>query len=361
MQASRPGQWQKFVDEHYTELKLRLESGTQGFLNINRDELKHCIKYVGKRDEFDTAQVWLNALEWDGVPRIGKFLHQYLGTKGSEYTRAVSKYVWTALAGRILKPGVKADMVPVLVGAQGRRKSTAIAALVPDLEGQFCEINFHESDENIARKLRGVLTVEIAELQGLGTKEEESIKAFLTRSQEKWVPKYQEFATEYPRRCVFFGTTNNQHFLADTTRNRRWLPFEIGQIDIEKIKQDRDLLWAEGAHVFKSGGVSFKDAEKLAVEEHQKFMVSHPWQDHIASWLASPSSDFEDLESDELKVNADRDFIPTSEILEKALNLKAQSHSSNGRTLSKIMKCLGYEDTRSHLNGVQVRGWKKLV
>ncbi|ESF27670.1 putative replication protein, partial [Salmonella enterica subsp. enterica serovar Tallahassee str. 0012] len=38
----------------------------------------------------------------------------------------------TALAGRVLEPGVKADMVPILVGPQGCGKSSGVEALSPD-------------------------------------------------------------------------------------------------------------------------------------------------------------------------------------------------------------------------------------
>lgn len=81
---------------------------------------------------FDSAITWLNGLEWDGVPRIECFYHTHFGTADTPYTRAVSMYMWTALAGRVLEPGIKADMVPILVGPQGCGKSSGVEALSPD-------------------------------------------------------------------------------------------------------------------------------------------------------------------------------------------------------------------------------------
>lgn len=185
---------------------------------------------------FDSAMEWLKSLEWDGIPRIEKFYHTHFGTEDSAYTRAVSRYMWTALAGRVLKPGIKADMVPILVGAQGAGKSSVVAALSL-IRLFFTEISFAEKDDDLARKMRGCLVAEISELRGLNTKELESIKAFVTRTHEKWIPKFKEFATQFPRRSLSIGTTNEDEFLGDKTGNRRWLPVEVGKMDVEGIKR----------------------------------------------------------------------------------------------------------------------------
>ena len=144
------------------------------------------------------------------------------------------------VGGRVLEPGIKADMVPILVGPQGCGKSSGVEALSPD-PAFFTEISFAEKDDDLARKMRGRLVAEIGELRGLNTKELESIKAFVTRTHENWIPKYREFATQFPRRPVFVGTTNEDEFLADKTGNRRWLPVEVSKVDVKAIK--RDLLY----------------------------------------------------------------------------------------------------------------------
>ena len=111
------------------------------------------------------------------------------GYSDTPYTRAVGQYLWSALAGRVLCPGVKADMVPVAVGAQGARKSTAVAAMAPAPE-HFMEADLSRSDDDQARLMRGKLVIELAELNGLRTREAEHIKAFVSRTHEHWTPKY---------------------------------------------------------------------------------------------------------------------------------------------------------------------------
>lgn len=211
------GQWQAFTDPDYARLRITMEK--RGFKAVGRELIRDVVLLAADEQPFDSATTWLNGLEWDGVPRIEHFYHTHFGTADTAYTRAVSMYMWTALAGRVLEPGSKADMVPILVGRQGCGKSSGVEALSPD-PAFFTEISFAEKDDDLARKMRGRLVAEIGELRGLNTKELESIKAFVTRTHENWIPKYREFATQFPRRLVFIGTTNEDEFLADKTGNR---------------------------------------------------------------------------------------------------------------------------------------------
>jgi predicted P-loop ATPase len=98
--------------------------------------------------------------------KSGSTMHVHVLPDDTAYTRAVSRYLWTALAGRIVTPGVKADMVPILVGGQGVGKSTGVSAMCPSNEF-FTEVSFHEKEDDLARRMRGRLVGEIGELRGL--------------------------------------------------------------------------------------------------------------------------------------------------------------------------------------------------
>jgi hypothetical protein len=276
------GQWVSFGDEHYTELRLNLTA--RGFAEISREIIRDAVDACAKGNGFDSAVVWLESLRWDGVPRVATFNQRYLGAEDTPYSRAVAVYQWTAMAGRVLVPGVQADMVPIWVGAQGVGKSTAVSALVPAPDFA-CEISLHETEDNLARKMRGTLVAEIGELRGLKTKDLESIKQFITRRHEKWTPKFKEFTTTFARRLIFIGTTNEARFLADDTGNRRWLPVEVGSADRDAIIADRDQLWAEAAAMFRRGGVHWQDAERLAAGVHSRYELRDPWEEEIGEWL----------------------------------------------------------------------------
>lgn len=282
-----PGQWQPFFDQHYTELRLTLEA--RGFKPIGRELIRDVVHYVAKHNEIDTAMIWLDSLEWDGKPRIDRFLPTYFGTDNNPYTRAVSAYWWTALAGRVYSPGCQADMAPILVSPQqGLRKSSAVAAMVPEHAARV--MNFSQSENERSRLLRGALSVELAELHGLKTRAKEEIRAWMTKRFEEWVPKFKEFAVKVPRRCIFVGTSNPTELFEEF--ERRWLPVMIGdKIDIEGIQRDRDLLWAEAAERWSSSGVAWQEAERLVVEVQGEFRVVDTWEEALHGWAFDTGMD----------------------------------------------------------------------
>lgn len=336
-------QWMTFGDDDYTSLRESLER--RGFKPIGREIIRDAVGLVARDNQFDSAIEWLGQQHWDGVSRVESFLTVYLGVADSPYTRAVSRYIWTALAGRALVPGIKTDMVPILVGGQGLRKSTAVAALSPH-EEYFAEFNLADRDADMSRKMRGRLVGEIGELRGLHTKDLESIKSFLTQTHEKWTPKFKEFETTFARRLVFFGTTNQDEFLADITGNRRFLPFRpVGtirdqdgrwMIDTDAIVRDRDQLWAEGAAMFAASGVAFADAEFLAESVHEEHVITDPWAESVTDWL-----DMVDPINGEIPRT--RKFLRVSEVAAGALGLDAKSLGIvQEKRIAATLKQIGY-------------------
>lgn len=341
------GQWQAFTDPDYARLRITMEK--RGFKAVGRELIRDVVLLAADEQPFDSATTWLNGLEWDGVPRIEHFYHTHFGTADTAYTRAVSLYMWTALAGRVLEPGIKADMVPILVGRQGCGKSSGVEALSPD-PAFFTEISFAEKDDDLARKMRGRLVAEIGELRGLNTKELESIKAFVTRTHENWIPKYREFATQFPRRLVFIGTTNEDEFLADKTGNRRWLPVEVSSVDVQAIKRDLLLLWAEARETFKRlGGIQFRDAERLGASVHEQYTIKDAWLETVEKWLDTP-----DLMTNDIPRTCE--FLRASDVLRDAIGLNPQHIGKREEMrISNVLQNCGYKRAQRRIDGKMTR------
>lgn len=366
---SDKGKFEPASDGLYVRVRRLLESrfvaqGGQCFKPIGREIIRDAVLDVAEKNRLDSAQEWLAAQEWDGVPRVEKFISTHFGGKNTKYTRAVALYMWTALAGRVIQPGLKCDMVPILKGDQGLAKSSAIAALAPT-EDQFVELSLDVNDDDIARKIKGVLVCELAELSGLRTREIESIKAFIVRTVEKWIPKYREHATTFRRRCLFLGTTNEDAFLADPTGNRRWLAFEVfREIDVELIRKDLNQLWAEGAYLFETEGLLYQDAERLGKAEHYKYIIRDAWVDVIDNWLHSTDEFFEDEDNqDDELTPAQRGDITTLEIMRDCLGMDIKTMKNRGDEMkvSSAMRQLGYISERKIIgkNKIRTRIWVK--
>ena len=349
--AEWPGEWRAITDVDLIRLRLRFESMQGGIPGIGREIMRDAVQEVADAHKFDSGIAWLSVLKWDGVSRIERFLTTYFGAADSPYVCAVSFYLWTALAGRVMVPGVQADMVPIFVGLQGIGKSTGLQCLVPARE-LFAEISLTQKDDDLARILRGRLVVELGELKGLNSREIEHTKSFFTRRHEAWIPKYQEFSTSYPRRCVFFGTTNADEFLEDSTGNRRFLPVRVGLVDRAALERDCLQLWAEARELFEidltlgGDGVMWQSAEKLARAVHDEFTVEDPWTDDVARWL-------------EEREDSDAPFTAVDAIKGSLVVSVGTLHQGHKKRIAAILRRLGYADGRPYVGGRQMRAWVK--
>lgn len=344
--------WREVADADYTRLRVRFEETDVGFKPVSKEMVRDALDLAAERHQFDSAQLWLTkeVPEWDGVERIASFWSRYFACEDSEYTRACGRYIWTAMAGRVINPGVQADMAPVLIGSQGLRKSSGVQTLVPD-PSFFFEVDLTRKDDDLARQMRGKLVGELDELRGLGKRDVDHMKSLVTRRYERWVPKYREKEVCFPRRCVLIGTTNNHEFLIDETGHRRFLPLECGEVDVEALQADRGQLWAEARETYKQNGVLHFEAERLAQRYHQAHVIEDPWQAAIERWL----------ESDPLNVGKTRGEQPftTDEVMREALQIPTGSASGlTGSRVASVLRRLGYEQKRKASDsGVRVRKW----
>jgi hypothetical protein len=279
-----------FVEQDYTRLQASAEAGSLGFSPVGRQLFRDAVRLAALEHCYDSAQQWLATLPmWDGVPRVYSFAAHYFGATDDAHARAVSRYLWTAMPGRILSPGIQADMTLVLVSPQGTRKSSAIRAMAP-YPDCFTEVSFSDGEADLARLTKGKTLVEIPELKGLRSREIEWIKAFVTKRENSWVPKYFEMKTVYHRRFLMIGSTNEEEFLADPTGERRWLPLTVTQIDDAAIRRDHTQLWAEGVVLYKEHGILWHDAQASALERHDQYTIHDAIVDKIADWLDSADS-----------------------------------------------------------------------
>lgn len=346
---NEPSGWRQLIDTDYTRLRILLEN--KGFLPIGRDMIRDIVHRVAKENKFDSAIEWLSGLKWDGRERVKTFLEGYMAADGESYNRAVSEYIWAALAGRVLSPGCKADAAPIFIGEQYIGKSHAVASMVPD-QKFFTEIRFDENEDNLSRKMRGKLIAEFAELRGLHSREMEGVKAFISRQYEEWVPKYMEFSTTFPRRLLFIGTSNKDEIFADETGNRRWFPVKVKKADITRLENDREMLWAEGAKMFKENGIQnyYENANYLATGIRDEFMISDVWERDINEWLDKKDIDGVTPRSCE--------FLQIADIMKDVFGINSKDMKKfDELRIGKILRKFGYEKHVRRINGQNTKVW----
>jgi hypothetical protein len=248
-------------------------------------KVRDAIYLLAHRNEFDSAQMWLDRQVWDGVERVPTFMRDYCGSEDTPYSNAISRYLWTAAAGRIISPGCQADMVVAWISPeQGLQKSQSIKAMNPSWEN-YTTLNLAERDDNLTRNTFGMLICELGEMRGiLKGADIEGVKVWLTKGADFHVPKYIQNGSLIARRFVLIATTNEGEMLNDPSGSRRWLPITVtNKMDPERIERDRAQLWAESAVRFKSladgtvrntrGRADYQDAERLARDRAAEFTV----------------------------------------------------------------------------------------
>lgn len=225
---------------------------------------------------------WLKSLEWDGIPRVEECFVKYFGAEDSNYSRAISKNWWIAMVARIFSPGCKVDNMVVLEGEQGKLKSTALNVIGGDW--------YAESHEQITSKdffgsIQGRLIVEISEMDSFKKAQVSYIKKIITCKVDRFRPPYGRVSRDFPRTCVFVGTTNEDEYLKDATGARRFWPLRVGDVDVEALKRDRHQLFAEAASRFKSGETWYEVPKNETEEEQRNRGETDPWDDFIRGFL----------------------------------------------------------------------------
>lgn len=225
----------------------------------NRNDFFDAVKIVSMNHRFHPVRDLLNSLKWDGQEHIRKLLPEYLGAEDSDYTYQVWRLWMLGAVARIFQPGSKFDYTIIFQGKQGLGKSTFLQLMALN-DGWFNDSLDSLDSDKAAQSLMGSWIIELAELKSLARTAGgvDSIKRFLTSTQDKLRLPYERRADIFLRQCVFAGTTNKSDFLQDETGNRRFLIIQIGLNDPVKSLfnqeaiQDVRAAWAQAVHIYKT-------------------------------------------------------------------------------------------------------------
>lgn len=99
------------------------------------------------------------------------------------------------------------------------------------------------------------------------------MKNFVSSPKDRFRASFDKRPKDYPRQVVFIGTTNEDHYLTDTTGNRRFWPVTVTrQIDVAWVTENLDQLLAEA--------LEYVDArERFWPTEAEQRQLFNPQQD----------------------------------------------------------------------------------
>lgn len=283
----RPGATQTWSDEDAAQLRIFLEPF---FGKVPKNDILDAVAACASDQAYHPVRDYLGSLSWDGVPRLDTLFIDYLGAEDSAYTRAVTRKAFVAAVARVMQPGCKYDTMLVLVGGQGRHKSTILSKM----GGCWFSDSLRTfGDKDSMETIQGTWINEVAEMQAMAKAEVDAVKMFLTKTNDYYRAAYGRYTADRPRQCVFFGTTNSRECLNDPSGGRRFWVVDIDQQERSKhvfrqLDDERDQLWAEAICRWRLGEPLHlpADLEEIARQVQEEHRARHPWEGLIADFLA---------------------------------------------------------------------------
>lgn len=252
----------------------------------SREKHSAALRILFDERKYNPVRDLVDSIEWDGENRCEHFLSRWALVEDSPYTREVSRLIFAGGIHRLYAPGTKFDDVPILIGTeQGEGKSTLIRYLAIN-DSYYGEITAVEGQPAI-EQLQGRWICEISELLALTkNKDQEAVKAYITRAVDSYRKPWDKNVTEFPRRCIFVGTSNDSSPLVDKTGNRRYYPVEVHSSGYEIYRHEAEIreyicqCWAEARERYKKKQMpNYADPKLVDVyRERQENAMQDDWR-----------------------------------------------------------------------------------
>lgn len=330
-------------DLNTTLLGVRLsESGTEASSSRIEEQLRAIICTGRRRNKVRDA---MEALRWDGIPRLDAVLIDHAGAEDCAYTRAVTARTLIAACARAYDPGCKVDTVLILEGEQGTKKSSLLLELgnIAGLNYVFnSKLRLNDKDALISVSRHWFVIID--EFASFRKAEVEDLKAFVSAQHDTYRPPFHRNEVSIPRGCIFMATINPTEtgYLDDVTGNRRFWPIKVTDIDLDGIREVRMQIWAEAVHRYKAGEKWWVDHEESALlKEVQSEQASRTsgdgWQELVELYLAWKKQTFSTAK------------ITQEDILEEGLGIEpAKFGHSEKLRVGRILTRLGMKPSRNN-------------
>jgi putative DNA primase/helicase len=324
----------------------------EGFVVRNEATLVAGVAMAAFHARFNPLHDYINGLpQWDGIPRLAHWLNECLGAEDSTYTTLVGTWFIMGMVMRGLEPGCQMDYMVVLEGLQGKRKSTALRTLVGRDEW-FADTPIQIGSKDALLSLAGKWLYEVGELDSFNRAEVTAVKQYVSSRADRVREPFARRTVDRPRSGVFGGTTNQSEYFKDPTGARRFWPVACdGEIDLEKLAQWRDQLYAEARARLQSDDFdtrryypTFEETERYLRPQQELREIVDPWFERISTWVncrgnyGDAGLEVRDVES-----------FSAFDLLTRALNVPADRIDGNRSMATRvgtIMHRLGWKKRR---------------
>lgn len=359
-----PGEWRlnEMTDEveygsavvthdDYAQIQLNLES-FRGSMDNKRlkfadADIRAVVRTLARKKRYSPVCEYLERLSTDGVDHIAG-LGRALGLDEQVHGLELEFLRRWLVAGvaRAFEPGCQVDSMLVLQGEEGEHKSR----LFEELGGKWYVATSAELGTiNAVETMRRGWIIELDEMDAVArTREFSSVKAFITRATDVYVPKYIREAQTVKRASVLGGTVNHQEFLVDEDGLRRFWVIGVRQrIDRLWIREHRDVLWAQAVALYRAKQQWHLEPELEALrrEANKQFIVEDPWAPAVRQYVQD---------------NAFEDFFKPDVVLGHCLKFEARDIDlAAKKRVGRILKGMGFVSELRTEGRDRPRGWAR--
>lgn len=308
---------------------------------VSADTLRQAIESLAKANPVDPWRDAVLALpEWDKTPRLDTLFEDVFGAFPSEAQTYAARAVFAGLVMRQLWPGAPAPVVPVLIGPQGCDKGQFIAQAAESLKlPPPVELVFSDDRKMSMQAARAPLD-ELCEMAGLGRRDAEDVKSWITNTQDVYRRPYERNEEEHPRRFVLIGTANKWELNRDETGNRRLMAILVQHAAAPGWAVEVPQIVAEAKARFCQDRKLYLQLIREASDAVREFN-----KQAMASGQGMPVSDLDDLLPPLLErqlAGAERPRVQSS-MIRTALDAQITGRRFGAHEIARWLKARGWE------------------
>lgn len=191
--------------------------------------------------------------KWNGTDYIQELANTATCKNPNKWPIYLRKWLIGVVANVFIDERCANHVMLVLTGEQGKFKTTWLENLCPKNLTQYLftgKLNL-ESKDTLTLIAENLFVNIDDQLKQLHKRDENELKNLITINHVKYRKPYDPIITEYPHLCSFMGSVNGNEFLNDPTGSRRFLPFEVLNLNIKEAQAlNMDLVWSQAKHLF---------------------------------------------------------------------------------------------------------------
>lgn len=279
-------------------------------------------------------------------PKITRAIYQLAQTittdNPEKWEHYLTMWLVATVANALTDEGCQNHTCLVLVGDQGAFKTTWLNLLCPkELKEYLFVGKIKPNDKDTLSLLAECIFINIDDqLDDLNKAGENSLKDIITAPKVTYRRAYARFIQEYPRCASFMASVNGFEFLTDPTGSRRFIPFEVKHIEIEKAKKiDIHTVYSEVMYLWKNGFRYYftKDEVRELHNSNMRFQQQTVEYDMLIKGFEHP------LDAD------NESFMTTADII-SYLNTWTNIHY-NEKNMGKALLTAGYSRVMKRIDG----------